>query len=61
MTVVVVVILHKLLILEMTVLLLNGVELISEGNVVLVSLLNLKDLCLELRNEEVLLVRRQMN
>lgn len=40
-----------LLVLEVTVLGLDGVELVSEGEEVLVSLLDLKDLSLELRNE----------
>ena len=55
-SIVVVVILHKLLILEVTVLLLDSIELISESEVVLVSLLNLKDFGFELRDEEIFLI-----
>ena len=40
----------------MSILRLDSVELISQGQVVLVSLLNLEDLRLELGDEEVLLV-----
>lgn len=46
MSIVVVIILHEFLILNMSVLLLNGVELISKSQVVLVSLLDFKDLSL---------------
>ena len=35
---------------------LDGVKLISQGEVVLVALLDFEDLSLELRNKEVLLV-----
>ena len=45
----------------MTILGLNGVELVSQGKVVLVSLLDLEDLSFELRNEKVLLVTGQMH
>ena len=56
MAVVIVVILHELLVLQVAVLLLNGVQLVTESKVVFVTLLDLEDLCLELRNEQVLLV-----
>ena len=45
----------------MTILGLDGVELVSQGEVVLVSLLDLEDLSFELRNEKVLLVTGQMH
>lgn len=47
-SVVIVVILHQLLILEVSVLLLDGVQLVSEGDVVFISLLDFEDLGLEL-------------
>jgi len=50
-----------LLILEVSVLGLNGVKLVSEGEEVLVSLLDLEDLSFELRDEEVLLVGGEVN
>jgi hypothetical protein len=60
-SVVVVVVLHQFLILDMSVLLLDGVELVSQSKVVLVSLLDLKDLSFQLRNQQVLLVRSEMD
>lgn len=45
----------------MTVLGLNGVELVAQGQVVLVALLDLENLRLELRNEQIFLVARQVN
>lgn len=45
----------------MTVLGLNGVELVAQGKVVLVALLNLEDLGLQLRNEQIFLVAGQVN
>jgi len=48
--------LAELLVLEVTVLSLDGVELISQSEVVLVALLDLEDLSLQLADEEVLLV-----
>ena len=45
----------------MTILGLDCVELVSQGEVVLVSLLDLEDLSFELRNEKVLLVTGQMH
>ena len=60
-SVVVVVVLHQLLVLNMPVLLLDGVELVSQSQVVLVSLLDLKDFGFELRDQQVLLVRSEMD
>ena len=60
-SVVVVIVLHQFLILDMSVLLLDGVELVSQSKVVLVSLLDLKDLSFQLRNQQVLLVRSEMD
>jgi hypothetical protein len=61
MSVVIVVILHQLFILKMSILGLNGVELVSKGNVVLVTLLDFKNLSLELTDEEILLVTCKMH
>ena len=61
MSIVVVIILHEFLILNVSVLLLNGVELISKGQVVLVSLLDFKDLSLQLRDQKILLVASKMH
>jgi hypothetical protein len=47
--------------LKVTVLALNGVKLIAKSEEILVSLLDLKDLSLELRDEEVLLVGSEVN
>jgi hypothetical protein len=51
-----VVVLEKFLVLEMAVLSLNCVELVAEGKVVLVALLDLKDFGLKLGDEQVFLV-----
>lgn len=51
-----VIVLKELFILQVSVLGLDGVKLISQGEVVLVALLNFEDLSLELGNKEVLLV-----
>lgn len=51
-----VVILQKFFILKVTVLGLDGVELVAQGKVVFVSLLDLKDLSFELADEQVLLI-----
>ena len=59
--VVVVVILHQLLILEVSVLLLDRVELVPQRQVVLVSLLDLKNLRLELGDQQVLLVTGEVH
>ena len=56
-----IVVLEQLLVLEVAILSLNGEELISQGEVVFVSLLDFENLSLELRNEEILLVTGQMN
>ena len=61
MSVVVVVVLHQFLILHMSVLLLDRVELVSQSQVVFVSLLDLEDLSFQLRNQQVLLVRSEMD
>jgi hypothetical protein len=61
MSIVVVIVLHKFLILKMTVLLLNGVELVSKSEIVLVSLLDFEYLCFKLRNKEVFLVTCEVN
>lgn len=45
----------------MTVLSLDGVELVSQGEVVFIALLDLEDLSLQLADEEVLLVAGQMH
>jgi hypothetical protein len=50
-----------LLFVEVSILVLNGVELVTEGQEVLISLLNFKDLCFQLRDEEILLIRSQVN
>ena len=50
-----------LLFMKVSILVLNGVELVTEGQEVLVSLLNFKDLCFQLRDEQVLLIRSQVN
>lgn len=50
------VVLQQLLILQVSVLRLNRVELIAKGKEVLVALLNFKDLGLQLRDKEILLV-----
>ena len=60
-SVVIVVVLHQLLVLNMPVLLLDGVELVSQSQVVLVSLLDLKDFGFKLRDQQVLLVRSEMD
>ena len=61
MTVVIVVILHKFLNLKMSVLLLNSVELVSQSNVVFVSLLDFEDFSLELTNQQIFLVGSKMH
>ena len=45
----------------MAVLGLNGVELVTKSEVVLVALLDLEDLSLKLGNEQVFLIAGQMN
>jgi len=60
-SVIIVVVLHQFLVLDVTVLLLNGVQLVSKGNIVLVTLLNLEDLSLELTDKEILLVACQVD
>lgn len=59
--VIVVVVLHELFILKIAVLLLHRVKLIAQRQIVLVSLLDFEDLCLQLRDQQVLLVRSEMH
>lgn len=59
--VVVVVVLHEFLVLEVSILLLDSVELVAKGNIVFVTLLDLEDFSLELRDKEVLLVTGEMH
>ena len=59
--IIVVVILHVLLVLQVAVLLLNGVELVTESKVVLVSLLDFEYLSFELRDEQILLIAGKMH
>ena len=61
MSIVVIIILHEFLILDMSVFLLDCIELVSESKVVLISLLNLEDFCFELRNKEILLITCEMD
>ena len=56
-----VIVLEELLVLQVSVLGLDGVELVSERKVVLVALLDLEDLGLELRNEQVFLVGSEVH
>ena len=56
-----VIVLQKLLVLQMPVLSLNSVKLVTQGQVIFVSLLDFKDFGLQLRNEQVLLVGRQVH
>ena len=56
-----IIVLEEFLVLQVTILGLDCVELVSQGEVVLVSLLDLEDLSFELRNEKVLLVTGQMH
>lgn len=51
-----VIVLQQLFVLQVSVLRLDRVKLVTQGEVVLVPLLDLEDLGLELRDEEVLLV-----
>ena len=61
MSIVVIIILHEFLILDMSVFLLDCIELVSESKVVLISLLNLKDFCFELGNKEIFLITSEMD
>ena len=56
-----IIVLEKFLVLQVTILGLDGVELVAQGHVVLVSLLDLENLRLQLRNQQVLLIGRQMH
>lgn len=61
MSVVIVIVLHQFFILDMSVFLLDSVKLVSQSKVVFVSLLNLKHLGFELRNQQVFLIRSEMD
>ena len=56
-----VVVLEELLVLQVPVLGLDRVELVAQRQVILVALLDLKDLRLELRDQQVFLVARQVH
>ncbi len=56
-----VVVLQQLLVLQVAVLRLDGVQLVAQRKVVLVPLLDLKNLRLQLRDQQVLLVRGQVH
>lgn len=56
-----IVILEQFFIGEVAVLCLDRVQLVTERKVVLISLLDFKDLSLELGNEEILLITGQMD
>jgi hypothetical protein len=60
-SVVIIVILHQFLVLDVSVLLLNSIELVSKRKIVLVSLLDFKDFSLKLGDEEILLVTSKMD
>ena len=60
-SVVVVVILHQLFILQMSILLLDSIQLIPKRDVVFIALLNLEDLCLKLRNQKILLITSEVH
>jgi len=60
-SVVVVIVLHKFLVLDMSVFLLNCVQLVSEGEVVFISLLDFKDFSFQLRDKQILLVACEMH
>lgn len=56
-----VVVLEELLVLQVSVLALDGVQLVPQSKVVLVALLDLEDLGLQLRDEQVLLVASEVH
>lgn len=56
-----IVVLKKLFVLEVVVLGLDSVQLVAESEVVLVTLLDLKNLSLKLGNKQVFLIRCEMN
>jgi len=56
-----VVVLQQLFVLQVAVLGLDGIELLTEGEVVLVALLDFENLSLELGDEQVLLVAGEVN
>jgi hypothetical protein len=53
--------LKQFLILQMTVLSLDRIQLVSQSQVVLVSLLYFEDLCFELANKQIFLVTCKVN
>ena len=53
MSIVIVVILHKFFVLQVSIFLLDGVELISQSDVILVSLLNLEDFSFQLYPDDL--------
>jgi len=59
--IIVVVILHVLLVLQVSILLLDSVKLVTKGEIVLVSLLDLEYLGFELRDEQILLIAGKMH
>ena len=61
MPIVVVIVLHQFLVLNMPILLLDRVKLVSQSKVVFVSLLNLKDFGFQLGNQQVFLIRSEMD
>jgi len=61
MSIIIVVILHKFLVLDVSIFLLDGIELVSEGDIVFVTLLDLEDLRLQLTDKKVLLVACKMH
>jgi hypothetical protein len=61
MSVIVIVVLHEFFVLQMSVLLLNVVKLVSQGDIVFVTLLDFEDFSLELTDQQVLLVAGQMD
>ena len=56
-----VIFLHELFILKVTVSGLDAMELVSQSQEVLISLLDFKDFSLKLRNEQILLVAGKVN
>lgn len=56
-----IIVLQELFVLEMAVLGLDGVKLVPQSQVVFVTLLDLENLCFELRDQQVLLVAGEVN
>jgi len=59
-SVVVIIVLHQFLVLDVSVFLLDCVKLVSEGEVVLISLLDFKDFGFELRDKQIFLITCKM-